>query len=441
MSENIIRDLDDGLIIRHSNPEDAEHLAKFNKDIHGEEEWDSKGLQEWTLDLISGKGPTFSSSDFTIVEDPASGEIVSSCCLISQTWSYEGIPFKVGRPELVGTKKEYRRRGLIREQFEILHAWSAERGELAQAITGIPYYYRQFGYEMTLNLGGGRAGYSIHVPELKEDEKEPFSFRLAQEADIPFLQAAYKRGCERNLISGLWDDSLWRYEVVGKRKYNINRREFYIIEDPEGAPAGCIAIPPVKWGNMLALQMYEVMPGYAWVDVTPSVIRFLWEKGEALGEEQDQPHNMFGFWLGEKHPAYQVAVTKLPRVRKPYAFYMRVPDLPAFLRQIKPVLENRLEGSAFTGYTGSLKLSFYKDGVNLEFSKGHIKAISALGRDELDKCDAFFPSLTFLHLLFGYRSIEDIKHLYADCSTKDDETGHLMDALFPRKPSHIWSIS
>ena len=74
--------------------------------------------------------------------------------LISQTWTYDGIPFGVGRPELVGTQPEYRKRGLVRAQFEVIHAFSAERGEMVQAITGIPFYYRQFGYEMAMGLGG-----------------------------------------------------------------------------------------------------------------------------------------------------------------------------------------------------------------------------------------------------------------------------------------------
>src|SRR5260370_563284 len=90
-----------------------------------------------------------------LVEDTRNGAIVSSINLINQTWSYEGIPFKVGRPELVGTLPDYRQRGLIRKQFEVLHAWSAERGQKLQAITGIPFYYRQFGYEFAVSMGSG----------------------------------------------------------------------------------------------------------------------------------------------------------------------------------------------------------------------------------------------------------------------------------------------
>lgn len=441
MAGEIIRKLDDNLVIRHATLDDKEALVKFNIEIHKEGEWDAKGLEDWTLDLISGEGPTFSIEDFIIVEDTQSGEIVSSSCLISQSWTYEGIPFKVGRPELVGTKKEYRRRGLVRHQFEIMHEWSAARGELVQAITGIPYYYRQFGYEMTLNLGGGRAGYEIHVPELKEEQQEPFTFRPAVETDISFLMKSYKSGFSRNMINALWDEALWRYEILGKRKYNINRREFYIIEDQQGNPAGMVGIPAIKWGKNSVVTLYELAPGFAWTKVTPSVIRFLWETGERLAKEQGQEQKMFGFWLGEQHPVYEVAATKLPRIRKPYAYFMRVPDLPAFLDLIKAVLERRLAESAFANHTGELKLNFYKVGLRLNLKNGLIETIESLSFDDLESCAANFPPLVFLHLVFGYRTIDELKHAFTDCSTRDKETEYLLDALFPKKPSEIWPVS
>ena len=441
MTNKIIYDLGDGLIIRHAALEDEHALVDFTIEIHSENEWDGKGLEDWVRDLFSGEGPTFDTGDFTIVENTATGEIVSSCCTISQTWCYEGIPFKVGRPELVGTKKEYRRRGLVRKQFEILHQWSAERGELVQAITGIPYYYRIFGYEMTMNLAGGRAGYEIHVPELKEDQQEPFKFRLAVESDIPFLKNLYDQGCQRSMVWAMWDQDQWRYELFGKRKYNINRREIYVIETREAKPVGMIGIPPVKWGHNSTLTLYELTPDQSWSAVTPSVIRFLWKTGEEKAEEQDQTQQMFGFWLGEEHPVYKVIETKLPREVQPYTYYLRVPDMIAFLTAIKPVLERRLEESAFANHTLELKLSFYKDGLTLDFEQGKLKRIKALAFNELEGCIANFPPLTFLHMLFGYRTVDEIKYMHKDCWTKDKETAHLLDTLFPKKPSEVWAIS
>jgi len=441
MSKKLIRDLGDGLILRHATPEDTQAVVQFNREIHGENEWDTRGLDDWTRDLLSGESPYMTADDFTIVEDAKTGEIVSSCCLISQTWTYEGIPFKVGRPELVGTKKDYRRRGLVRVQLEVMHDWSMERGELAQAITGIPFYYRQFGYAMALNLSGGHFGYEMHVPELKEDEKEPYPLRPAKKKDIPFLMERYEQGCTRSLISAVWDKSLWEYELKGKRQYNINRREIYIIEDLSGQPVGFIGIPPIKWGHTSSLTLYEITEDVSWTDVTPSVLRFLWQKGVEKAKEQDTTQKIVGFWLGESHPAYTITADQLPRVSKPYAYYMRVPDLAAFLSNIQPVLEDRLAHSAFANYSGELKLSFYKDGLLVKFDKGKITEIQNLTFEELEKPQAEFPPYTFLHLVFGHRTVRELREIHIDCMVKDKVTANLIDALFPKQASEVWPIS
>ena len=153
-AHTILRDLGDGLILRRATPDDAEALTTFNAQIFrtAGSEQPNTGIAAWTQDLLSGDHPTCSADDFTIVEEASTGAIVSSMVLISQTWTYDGIAFGVGRPEIVGTSPAYRRRGLVRTQFEVLHQRSAARHERLQAITGIPWYYRQFGYEMTLNL-------------------------------------------------------------------------------------------------------------------------------------------------------------------------------------------------------------------------------------------------------------------------------------------------
>jgi hypothetical protein len=441
MTDSIIRDLGEGLIIRRSTAEDAKPLAQFNAEVHSEDEGDEKGLIDWTLDLLSGESPTFDVGDFTIVEDTRSGQIVSCACLISQTWSYEGLPFKVGRPELVGTHTDYRRRGLVREQFKILHEWSAARGEQVQAITGIPYYYRQFGYEMTLNLGGGRSGFEVHVPKLKEGDEEPYTFRKAVKEDVPFLIAAYNRGCRRSMVSAVWSKDLWHYELTKKRKNNLNRRKIFIIENQYCEAVGFIGIPAIKWREKSALTVYELAPGSSWSAITPSVIRFLWGTGLDLAKRHRLPQETFSFWLGKSHPAYEVIASKLPLISKPYAYYLRVPNLPDFIREISPALEIRLLESAFANYTGQVKLNFFRSGLNLDFKDGLLEDVQDLQPTELANANACFPALTFLQLLFGYRSMDELDHAFADCYAKDKENSLLLSALFPKKPSDVWEIS
>lgn len=54
-----------------------------------------------------------------------------------------------------------------------------ERGELVQAITGMLFYYRQFGYEMAVDLDGRRFGYEAQATKLKEGESEHHLIRAA----------------------------------------------------------------------------------------------------------------------------------------------------------------------------------------------------------------------------------------------------------------------
>ena len=226
--EQLPINLGDGLVLRRSTVQDAEALADFNARIQSDEgpEKPDDRVGAWAYDLLTKPHPTFKPGDFTVVEEQSSGKIVSSMNLIPQTWTYAGIPFKVGRPELVGTLTDYRNRGLVRRQFDVIHRWSAQNGDKLQAITGIPYYYRLFGYEMALNLGGGRAGYPKHIPRLKEGEPEPFQIRPAGEADIPFISQLYELGCRRSLVACAWDEDMWRYELSGKAKHMCTAWKF-----------------------------------------------------------------------------------------------------------------------------------------------------------------------------------------------------------------------
>lgn len=442
MSHSIIHSLGDDLIIRHAKFDDANALAAFNGEIHSEgNEWDKIGVAEWTLDMHSGDGPAVKADDFIIVEDIHTGQIVSSSCLISQTWSYEGIPFKVGVPELIGTHPDYRRRGLIRKQFEILHQWSNARGELVQAIGGIPYYYRQFGYELALNLHGGRSGYKVNLPVLKADEIEPFAFRHASVEDIPFLMLAYNRGCQRSMVYSIWNQEHWLYELTGRREHNLEHRDIYIITDKQNQPAGFVGVPSIKWRDNSVATVYEIAPGYSWSAVTPSVARFLWKNGEEQAVKQKLSQERFGFALGDAHPAYDVLASSLPQSQKPYAFYIRLPDLPAFFQEIIPVLENRLTNTSFENYSGEVKLNFYRHGIKLVIEQGRIPAIIQLPMDALSDATASFPDLTFLQLLFGLRSMDELEYAFIDCSSKNLESKNLINTLFPKKVSRVWVIS
>ncbi len=442
----ILRNLGEELILCRSMGADADALAEFNSRIHSDEGFDKPDLRvaEWTRDLVARPHPTFHEDDCTLVVEAATGKIVSSMNLIPQTWAYEGIPFGVGRPEIVGTLPEYRNRGMVRAQFEEVHKWSAQRGDLVQGITGIPFYYRLFGYEMALELAGGRTGYEPQLPKLKDGEREPFTIRPATVEDIPFLMDTYAHGCGGRLITCVRTEANWRYELSGMGEHNGERLEFRILERPgTNVPAGYFTHPWYDWDTGLAAFHYELKPGVSWLEATPTVARYLWETGETYSQRDGKPaaRSTFTFWFGSKHPAYDIFRERLPRLRDPYAWYIRVPDLPAFLRRIAPALERHIAESTIVGYTGETKISFYRSGLRLVLDEGRLMTIEPWRPCHEDQGKAAFPDLSFLQLVFGYRSYEELEQSYADCSYKDDETRVLLSALFPKKASSVMFIN
>jgi predicted N-acetyltransferase YhbS len=104
--------------------------------------------------------------DTLFVVDTSTAKVVSSVGLVPQTWTYEGIPFPVGQASVVSTRVGYRGRGLVREQFSEYHRIALRAGCVMSVIEGIPYFYRQFGYEYSIPMGGG-----VDLsPELVPDE-------------------------------------------------------------------------------------------------------------------------------------------------------------------------------------------------------------------------------------------------------------------------------
>jgi len=437
----IVRDLENGLIMRRSSPEDADALSEFNGTIHGENEADTKRIAAWTRDLLTHPHPTFNADDFLIVEKSSTGRIVSSLNLIPQTWSYEGIEFGVGRPELVGTLPEYRGKGLVSAQFDEIHKWCIERDMPVQVITGIPYFYRKFGYEMALDLAGRRFGYEPQVPKLKDDEKEKYLVRPAVKADIPFMASVYNHAIQRHMMSCVKNLKILEHELNGHGLDAINRFETYMIEGEAGQPVGYLQHSGFLGLTGLTAIWYELKPGVSWLDVTPSVVRYLWKKGQEIAKRDGKECTTFGFMCGAEHPVYQALGRNLPTVRDPYAYYVRVPDLVGFLNRIKPVLEKRLENSIASGHSREIKISFYRDGLRLVMENGELSTIENWMPSPEEEGDIAFPDRTFLQMLFGYRSFEELHASFADCWCNIEEVRVLMNILFPKKHSDVFPVA
>jgi hypothetical protein len=441
---NLPRPLADGLLLRRATPADTDAVATLNGRILAEEDEPAIWFAAWTRDLMSGRHPTNTAADFVVVEDTHTSQIVSSACLIPQVWQYEDIPFDVGRPEVVVTDPAYRRQGLVRAIFETLHASSAAAGHLVQGITGIPWFYRQFGYEYALPLGGARDLAFAAVPMLKENETEPYQIRPAVEADIPFLADLYQRHCADKLITVQIDQSRWRYDLTGHHEDSIQKLRLDCLLDQIGRVSGYYTFSLHPWDNMLVVFELLTVAGVSVRAVLPTVTRALKAEAEALpviAGNEAKPLKGLRFMLGLEHPAYEAFAARLGPFRPPYAWYVRVADLPRFIQHIAPVLERRLAASVMSGYSGELKISFYYSGLRLTFEQGRLTEAANWQVPDSDQHwdGASFPSLVFLQLLFGYRSLAELRHAFPDCEA-DEEPTLLLNALFPKRASLVYPL-
>ena len=176
--------------------------------------------------------------------------------------------------------------------------------------------------------------------------------------------------------------------------------------------------------------------------VAPSIMRDLANSAEDLAKKDEKgKFDAIAWRLGSQHPLYEVIPQRIPRLIPPYAWYVRVPELAPFLELIRPVMEKRIAESLVIGHNGELKLNFFRDGLKLVFKNGKMVGVEPWQANRLEDGDIVFPELTFLQVLFGFRSTSELSHLLPDCYARN-ETGEVLgDILFPRAPSTIWPVA
>ena len=149
-------DLPGGLLLRAARPADLDQIGA----------------------LLADRGEDADPEDHRLVVEDADGgfdacavvvdgdRVVSTATLLDETVVLAGLPIPAGQVELVATDRAYEGRGLVRALMGWAHERSAGRGHLMQVMIGIPYFYRQFGYQYAIPIPQSRA---VHgVPAMPE---------------------------------------------------------------------------------------------------------------------------------------------------------------------------------------------------------------------------------------------------------------------------------
>lgn len=451
-----VSDLGDGLICRWSTAADTPKIAQAMGAIYRDhaEQPASPRAMDIARALMAGDFPYMGPNDFALVEDVSKPDrpVVAYTCLWRLRWRYADIDFGVGQPEMVATRPEYRNRGLVRALFAMIHARSAAEGHLVQAITGIPYFYRQFGYEYVLDLEGSRIVPVAAIPEKSSDAPEPFELRLATLDDVPQLMAFYTRSRGDSLVWNEAPETFWRHHIAAWDDPSVQNDplrtilhgRLHMIVTREGTTVGYSRVAAKRWSEKLQVWGLYLEPGVNWQVAAPCLLRAFHACGQTIPvvEDNAKPFNTIEFMLGRTHPLYTMMEDALPlRMIPPYAWYLRVPDIPAFIQRIAPALEARLAASVLAGYSGEVKIDFYRGGLRLVFGAGKLTEVvpwcaPAYG----DEADAGCPAPVFLQLLFCYRSLAELRAFFPDVWARA-ASARLLEVLFPKLPSQVHALN
>jgi predicted N-acetyltransferase YhbS len=367
--------------------------------------------------------PGTSGRDLIFVEDEHTGQVVSSICLIPWTWDYEGAAIPAGELGIVGTLPDYRRRGLIREQVTFFKQRLKERGCLLSHIQGIPYYYRQFGYEYALPLEGGLRLESKEVPK---PDSAPFTFRLATGDDLPTLMRLYDDAARDLSIRVVRNEAIWRY-LLDHTSGSEMECESWVVEDGEKQIAGYLRLPASHFGQELAINEVSRLSAAAALAVL-NHLRLLAEQRGKPGIRLNVPENC---------SLMRLARRLTDREYGTYSWQIHVPDMAALLRALSPVLERRVAASPFAGLTQDVEIGLYRETIALRFAQGRLAEVVNLGFKERGAITV--PPLQFIPLVLGYRTLEEQRRAYPDVGVSPSQR-LLVETLFPKATSFIYTI-
>ncbi len=434
------KQLANGLILRSLSEgyaSDREGLPRIYTDVNceGDPEEVKQAVVYWTQDLMEGHA-TVTPDDIFVVVDPAHEDrIASATILIPQTWRYEDIPLLVGRPELVATYPQYRGQGLVRALFEAVHERSAALGHHIQAITGIPHFYRQFGYTMAVDLGDHASFPFYNLSDPAADTQPAFTLRPATPDDIPNMTTWYNLMARDRLLTELHSPDEWRYEIMGRHSGSAQVMDYQIIVNAAGIAVGYLELFPFLFDKYTTrCSGYVVGEESSYLETFEPVMQAL--KQWAITRYGTCPELVtFGSGIHESLDRLIDRTAGANLRSREYMWYVRVPETIAFLRHIQPVLERRLINSGAHRYTGELKIGFYDlTGINIKFERGSITTIEPMrGKDGYD---ISFPWHMLWNVVFGQHSYDDIRPILPEVWASP-KAAVLLDALFPKKKSWL----
>jgi predicted acetyltransferase len=347
---------------------------------------------------------------------------VATLNLIPSDWSVGGIPLKVAEMGNVATLPEYRNRGLIRRLVSEYHKEVAGQGYALSVIEGIPYFYRQFGYEYALPLDEET---TIPLERLPSHQSR-LEIRPFTDKDVPRAMKLLAQTQNKFYVHSVRDELIWKMQQETGFA-DGHTFEGYIVEE-KGEVTAYFRLSRKPEQKQLVLREASNTDRR----ITEATLSFIKELGQKNGFEvllartsHCDPLTIHLVTLGAEQRA------------PPYAWQIRVTDYVSMFRKMKPLFEERLATSSFHNLTEQLNFNFRRYVIQMSIENGVIVEIRRLETGET--CPIGVNPLVFTQLLFGHRNRHELEMNYPDFHVLDSHK-QLVDVLFPKLSSYVHDV-
>ncbi|MFI8930902.1 GNAT family N-acetyltransferase [Streptomyces sp. NPDC053474] len=395
--------LADGLVLREARPQDLDRIGA----------------------LLTARGEPADALDHRLVaEDPDAGwsacavvvdgdRVVSTATLLDENLRIGNVQLPAGQVELVATDKEYEGRGLVRALMGWAHERSAARGHVVQAMIGIPYFYRLFGYE-----------YAIDMPQTLAVRTPPPgagapALRAAGPADIPAMAALQDAAQERFDVAMPHSAACWRWllEHEASALWVLERAGAVVATGRTTPPDGGVLLAEAAARDEEAAR--ELLRGVA--ALAP----------EGRVRVVDRPGTVTS-------AAWRDFLEHKPR-EQAEQYYVRVPDVAALLDRLRPLLWQRLTAAGadpgdrdivVSTFGAHYRIPVRAEGLGAVVTGGPMQGPRAVGGAGVapDQLPA---------LLFGPHGLAGLTRLRPDVYAAREE---LFRALFPPLTADVLSF-
>ncbi len=390
--------------------EDYEALYKMMDSVFGDE--DVRGITS----RFAEHHPEMTEENFFMVRHGE--EVAAGLVLLPQRWIIDGVEIKVAEMGCVGTSPKHRRKRLqwiLNDEFD---SYARENGYDLCVLAGIPFFYRQFGYQYAVELDFST---EIEVTRLPDTHKALVA-REEKETEIPELDAILQDTQSGYFVKSLRTPGIWKMQMetstYGGEPYNG------AVLTKEGKIGGYYRYVVDEKNSTLYIREL----GYSKNTNAEEVVVHLKELAEKKGltkiktaVSHDDEINRYLTRMGAKQ-------------NKPYAWQVKPLDLFKLMEKMKPAFEERIADSKFNGLTKELKFNFFRFAVRMDIKDGKIVEMEKYYGEE--KRTLGFNPYAFIQMIMGYKNREDLMKAYPDFWVRDG-LDELIDVMFPKKPGYI----